>query len=90
MDKIDVDKTIVFETMMKQTAVTAEQVSASQRKAGAGAAQTTTTNTTNNAGYQGKIGEIHLKFNSELFEDKVVTLSKNAEGYSISEYLFGR
>ncbi len=91
MDKIDVDKTVVFETMMKQTAVAAEQVSTAQRRApvapaqaaGAAAASAAPTN-------QGVIGEIHLKFNSELFEDKVVTLSKNAEGYSIGEYLFGR
>ena len=86
MDSIDVDKTIVFETMMKQTAVTAEQVSSAKKKAGSSAQSTAAAAPLVS---QGVIGEIEIKFNSDLFEKRVVTLSKNAEGYSISDYLFG-
>jgi hypothetical protein len=71
MDDIPVKKATVFETVIKQTALSATAVAEANRQtpavatAGAGRAGTTAA-----VGARGKIGEVLIKFDSELFEQK--------------------
>ena len=84
MDEIDADKTITFDTVLKQTALTATAVAAANRTAPAAAiaggprmgAPVTTT------GGRGKIGEVLIKFDTDLFENKVVVYTRNRKACS--------
>jgi hypothetical protein len=89
MDDIPVKKATVFETVIKQTALSATAVAEANRQtpaavatAGAGRAATAAT-----AGGRGKIGEVLIKFDSELFEQKVISIYEEADGIKAREDL---
>jgi len=88
MDDIPVKKATVFEAVIKQTALTATAVAEASRQmpavatAGAGRAATAA-----NAGGRGKIGEVLIKFDSELFEQKVISIYEEADGIKAREDL---
>ncbi|MEK9694649.1 MAG: hypothetical protein VW270_02735 [Candidatus Poseidoniales archaeon] len=88
MDDIPVKKATVFETVIKQTALSATAVAEANRQtpavatAGAGRAGTAAT-----AGGRGKIGEVLIKFDSELFEQKVISIYEEADGIKAREDL---
>jgi hypothetical protein len=86
MDDIPVKKATVFETVIKQTALSATAVAEANRQtpavatAGAGRAGTAAT-----AGGRGKIGEVLIKFDSDLFEQKVISIYEEADGIKARE-----
>ena len=86
MDDIPVKKATVFETVIKQTALSATAVAEANRQtpavatAGAGRAGTAAT-----PGGRGKIGEVLIKFDSDLFEQKVISIYEEADGIKARE-----
>jgi len=88
IDDIPVKKATVFEAVIKQTALSATAVAEANRQtpavatAGAGRAATAAT-----AGARGKIGEVLIKFDSELFEQKVISIYEEADGIKAREDL---
>jgi len=89
MDDIDADKSITFETVLKQTALTATAVAAANRTAPATATagRTQTTPGATAGGGRGKIGEVLIKFDSDLFEQKVISIYEEADGIKAREDL---
>jgi len=87
MDGIPVKKSTVFEAVLKQTAMTAEIIAETSRTAVRSTASAAATASTGQQG--GVIGTIEITFDNELFDKKVVTLSKNAEGAYIASELQG-
>ncbi len=89
MDDIPVKKATVFETVIKQTALSATAVAEANRQtpavatAGAGRAGTAAT-----AGGRGKIGEVLIKFDSELFEQKVISIYEEADGIKARDDIY--
>ena len=84
MDEIPVKKAMIFDTIMKQTAVTAATVAGANQAARATGTNTATSTSTNNSG-RGKIGEVLIKFDTDLFENKVINIYEEQDGIKARE-----
>lgn len=89
MDDIPVKKAMVFDTIMKQTAITAATVSRANASPGAAAASTTNNMSRTNTGNRGKIGEVLIKFDTDLFENKVISIYEEQDGLSAQAEAYG-
>ena len=85
MDDIPVRKATVFDAVLKQTVMAATVLGGGARIAQAQRGGTTTANNTNNNAPRGKLGDILIKFDSELFKDKVISIYEEADGISARE-----
>ena len=87
IDEIDTDKSITFDAVLRQTALTATAVAAANRTAPAtatagGARMSATPAAT---GGRGKIGEVLIKFDTDLFENKVISIYEEQDGRFAAE-----
>lgn len=85
MDDIPVRKATVFDAVLKQTVMAATVLGGGARIAQVQRGGTTTANNTNNNAPRGKLGDILIKFDSELFKDKVISIYEEADGISARE-----
>mgnify|MGYP001176193661 CR=1 FL=1 len=82
IDEIDTDKAIMFDAVLNQTALTATAVSEASRTQRPISPTNTGTNNNTAAGTtpRGKIGEVLIKFDTDLFENKVISIYEEADG----------